>query len=101
MVSSLIADNDVTTGVGVDDTAHFTDIKSEGGIFERLLHLTSREGTEIPTVSIRSAVRFRFRLDHECVEKFLSRFSFQGFQNIFQLSVCLFSGSIRRGCDDE
>ena len=46
--------------IGLDDVAHFSDLQGEGGIFERLLHLSSTKNTKIPAFASRAAVGVLF-----------------------------------------
>jgi len=48
------------TTIGLDNVTHFPDLQGEGGIFERLLHLSSTKNTKIPAFASRAAVRELF-----------------------------------------
>ena len=48
------------TAIGLDDTAHFSDLQGEGSVLEWLLHLSSTKDTEVPAFAGRAAVRELF-----------------------------------------
>jgi len=54
--SLLGSKNEMDTAIGLDDATHFSDLQGEGGIFERLLHLSCTKNTKIPALASRAAV---------------------------------------------
>jgi len=48
------------TTIGLDDTAHFSDLQGEGSVFEWLLHLLGAKDTEVPAFAGGATVRKLF-----------------------------------------
>ena len=44
------------TTIGLDDVTHFSNLQGEGGVFERLLHLSGTKNTKIPAFASRATV---------------------------------------------
>lgn len=53
--------NDVHTAVRADDIAELSDLQTKCSVFKRLLHLTLREGSEIPLLGMRRAIGMKTR----------------------------------------
>merc|ERR1711865_196401 len=47
----------MNSAICVDNATHFTNLKTEGRIFEWLLHLTPAENSQVTTILSRAAVR--------------------------------------------
>ena len=61
----------MNTGVSVYGSTHFTNFKTEGGIFKGLLHLSTREKPEISAILSRATVTISGR---QLFESLLTRF---------------------------
>ena len=59
-MSLLGSKNDMKATVGLNYIAHVSDFQGEGGVLERLLHLSGAKWTKIPAFASRAAVRVLF-----------------------------------------
>ena len=48
--ASLESQDDVNTGVSVDEIRNLTNLEGEGGLFERSLHLSTAEYTKVSSL---------------------------------------------------